>query len=228
MKKLKVELGKSGNNKPFIYNPIETPNLLIASKNNEKNIVLDHIINTLIKNNTKTNIQIALIDYENKNYAYLENDKHLFLSISHDKDFTNNLLKFLTTLKTTRQFLLKKCGVKNIEKYNRQEKNKLNHMFLIVDELEFLYKHNQIKQLLNLCNSARAYGIFIILATNNPTKKVITSNIKDVFLDTISFNLKSKEDLKWITGMPNPPTITKNEFLAVRPLFDDENIKFKL
>lgn len=228
MTKLKVELGKSSNNKPFIYNPLETPNLLITSNNYEKNIVLNQLINTLIKNNSKTSVQIALIDYENKNYSFLENDKHLFLPISHDKDFTDNLLKFLTTLKTNRQFLLKKCNVHNIEQYNKQENNKLSYVFLIVDEFEFLHKHNQIEQLLNLLNTARACGIFIIIATNNPSKKVITSNIKVNFIDTISFKLKSQEDLKWITDISNPPNLTQNEFLAIRPLYDDESIIFEL
>ena len=82
--------------------------------------------------------------------------------------------------------------------------------------------------MLNLLNTARACGIFIIIATNNPSKKVITSNIKVNFIDTISFKLKSQEDLKWITDISNPPNLTQNEFLAIRPLYDDESIIFEL
>lgn len=89
---------------------------------------------------------------------------------------------------------VKKAGVTNIHFINTQFKYKL----LVIDEFAEIKDKEIIEKVNRLLRLARFAGIYVIIATQRPTVKVIPGNLKANIPGRISFKMPSKTDSQTI------------------------------
>jgi S-DNA-T family DNA segregation ATPase FtsK/SpoIIIE len=100
--------------------------------------------------------------------------------------------------------LCKQCGVRNIESFNNrtisedeaeETPKRLPYILCIIDELAdlMMVAHNDIETpIARIAQMARAVGIHLVLATQRPSREVITGLIKANFPTRISFKVSSR------------------------------------
>ena len=95
----------------------------------------------------------------------------------------------------------------NIEEYNKRHKNKLSYNFLIFDEADFVLQHSSslgptadtmrlfVK---DLASMARSVGIYVIIASQKPSKANIDTTIKSNLSARIALRVGSLMDSRMI------------------------------
>ena len=101
-----------------------------------------------------------------------------------DLDKANNMMKWLVSEMLRRYELLEDLGYKNIASYNKSSKNKMSYEVAIIDEFADIMTSDKERAaefencIIRISQLARAVGIHLVIATQNPIGEVITSNIK--------------------------------------------------
>lgn len=104
------------------------------------------------------------------------------------------LTMILTEIKE-RMKLFNKAGVRKLTAYNQIAKQKLNYIFMVIDEYAELKNSDEGKDYEDLLQSilqmGRAAGVRCIAATQRPTVDCISGTIKAVFTDRLAFAVSS-------------------------------------
>ena len=139
-------------------------------------------------------------------------------------DKADKILRSLCIEMDQRYELLSKASVPNIKTYNEKYRNRrlrpdeghrfLPYMVTIIDEYadltipagreeESRYISREITEsIIRLAQKGRAVGIHIILATQRPSKKVITDSIKATFPTRIAVRTMTRTDSRVILDSP--------------------------
>jgi S-DNA-T family DNA segregation ATPase FtsK/SpoIIIE len=102
---------------------------------------------------------------------------------------------------------LREAGVKNIQQYNQKHPHdKWAYQVVVIDEFSDLMcvDDSVEKFVLRLGQKARAAGIHVIIATQKPSKDVVTSVIKSNMVTRIGFTCKTHNDYMTIFGRTIP------------------------
>lgn len=142
--------------------------------------------------------QVMLIDLKMSEYAYLENEVLLITELKQADEALTRLVQEMRK----RQMLLKKSRCVDIKRYNKNHRDKLSYIVLIIDELAELKlraAQDNLETLLRLC---RASGIIIIAATQRPSScmfaKKSFGDSKANFSGRLCFQVNSEIDKKII------------------------------
>ena len=212
-----------GNN---IYGDLaKMPHMLVAGTTGSgKSVFLNGVITSLLMRNTPDDLQLYLIDpkmVEFKRFSKLHYVKYVT-----DTQKAINLLSSLCTEMDRRYSVMANAGCRNLDEYNqRNPDSRLPKMILVIDEMadmmEGAYKKAVESNIVRLAQKARACGIHMVLATQRPTVKVISGQIKAniptrvclsvmsrtdsmVVLDQIGAeNLQGHGDMLYLDGMNN-------------------------
>lgn len=242
-KKTLVPIGKDveGNN---IYGDIsKMPHMLVAGATGSgKSVFINGIISSLLARNTPYDMKMILIDpkmVEFRTYAELEYVKYI--------TDTNKAIQILSQLcqemdKRYAKMAEKRC--RNIDTYNEMNpKYRMPKIILVIDEMADMmvdkkYGKQVEKNIIRLAQKARACGIHMILATQRPSKEVVTGLIKAnipcrvclsvmsrtdsmIMLDQIGAeNLQGNGDMLYLDGLNN-----KEPRRLQAGLITDEEIK---
>lgn len=212
-----------GNN---IYGDLaKMPHMLVAGTTGSgKSVFLNGIITSLLMRNTPDDLQLFLIDpkmVEFRRYSKLHYVKYVT-----DTSQAISLLSQLCNEMDKRYSIMANAGCREIDDYNRRNpQNRLPKMVLVIDEvadmMESSFKKSVESNIVRLAQKSRACGIHMILATQRPTVKVISGQIKAniptrvclsvmsrtdsmVVLDQIGAeNLQGHGDMLYLDGMNN-------------------------
>lgn len=212
-----------GNN---VYGDLaKMPHMLVAGTTGSgKSVFLNGLITSLLMRNTPDDLQLFLIDpkmVEFKRFSKLHYVKYVT-----DTQKAIGLLSKLCKEMDRRYAVMANAGCRNIDdfnKYNPQER--LPKLVLVIDEMADMMEGKSGKMvesnIVRLAQKARACGIHMVLATQRPTVKVISGQIKAnipcrvclsvmsrtdsmVVLDTIGAeNLQGHGDMLYLNGMDN-------------------------
>jgi len=169
------------------------PHLLVGgTTGGGKSNFLNYIIQSLLRQN----VDLVLIDpeeFELANYAGLPNVDFIGDG-EKGKEIIRALHKKMTRAKDV--FLLK--GVKNITEFNNLPGvERMKMKVVIIDELGFFEGdkelHNEIKE---VASRGRKWGVHLILATQRPSKEVITPIIKSCIPASIAFRVSDENNSK--------------------------------
>lgn len=176
-KGFELAIGADIYGKPYYFDIRKAPHLLVAGASGSgKSVFLNSIISQLA---TLDNVDLHLFDpkivelarFSEKAKEYYTDVEDVYLALDGLIDEMNK-----------RYQKFRDSGARNIEEYT----DKMNYKFVIIDEFGDLtvgsnYGKEISKTLLILAQKARAAGIHLIIATQRPSAKIITGDIKANF-----------------------------------------------
>ena len=201
------------------------PHMLVAGTTGSgKSVFLNGLITSLLMRNTPDDLQLFLIDpkmVEFRRFSQLHYVKYVT-----DTKKAINLLSKLCKEMDRRYAVMANAGCRDLDDYNkRNPEYRLPKLVLVIDEMadmmESSYKKSVESNIVRLAQKARACGIHMVLATQRPTVKVISGQIKAnipcrvclsvmsrvdsmVVLDqTGAENLQGHGDMLYLDGMNN-------------------------
>ncbi len=202
--RLALALGKGAGGEAVAGDLSKMPHLLIAGATGSgKTVCLDTVVASLLMYNTPYDVKFVMIDPKRVELTSFNSIPHLASPVIVDTDKALSALRWLNLEMDNRYQKLAGVSQRNIEGYNknRQGKDKMPFLVLIVDELADLMMAggDEVERILcRLAQLARAVGIHLVVATQRPSVDVVTGLIKANFPTRISFAVTSQVDSRTI------------------------------
>ena len=218
---LPMALGKTITNEVFMVDLVKIPHLLVAGATGQgKSVGLNAIITSLLYKKHPNELKFVLVDPKKVEFSiYNKIAPHYMAALPENEDepIITDVQKVVRTLNSLcklmdhRYDLLKKAQVKKIDEYNEkfiQRRLRLTdghdympYVVVIIDEFGDLImtagKEIELP-IARIAQLARAVGIHMIIATQRPTTKIITGNIKANFPGRMAFRVASQIDSRTI------------------------------
>ena len=234
--KLTLALGKTIHGEPFMTDLAAMPHLLIAgSTGTGKSVGLNAMLTSILYRATPDDVRMIMIDPKRLELGMYEDIPHLMTPVVVDPKKASNALRWAVREMEERYKTLAAFGVRNIEQYNRNVRQMIEHkeasdpepprplafIVVVVDELAdlMMVAGNEVEEsIARLAQMARAVGIHLILATQRPSVDVITGLIKANLPARISFRVSSKIDSRTILdGNGAEQLLGKGDMLFLPP-----------
>jgi len=160
----------------------KAPHILIGGGTGSgKSTAVHGFICSLIKHNNANQLRFIMIDPKRVELNYYRNLEHLLCPPITDPQDAVAMLNAVADHMDKRYSLLEQETARDIESYNKRSRQKLPYIVIIIDELADLMlasKGTCEKALVRLAQKARAVGIHLLLATQQPKSEIVTSLIK--------------------------------------------------
>ena len=216
--RLPLALGKDITGKIVVSDLQRMPHLLLAgSTGTGKSVSINAMILSLLFHCRPDQVKMILIDPKRLETGLYQDIPHLLVPVVTEPKIAQNALRWAVTEMENRYKKLAKRGVRTLEAYNEQVKQRplpgmtaededddrepLPYIVIVIDELADLMMtaaREVEESITRLAQMARAVGIHLILATQRPSVDVITGLIKANFPARISFRVASKVDSRTI------------------------------
>lgn len=210
---LPLIIGRTINTDNFIVDLTKQPHILIAGATGQgKSVLLNVMITSLLYKKHPAELKLILIDTHILEFnLYSSIEKHYLAKIPDSKkavisDISRVVKTFQSVCKEMddRYELLLLANTRSLQDYNKKFKERrlsplnghryLPYIVIVIDEYFDLIMSAGIEieqPLIRLTRKAHTIGIHIILATQRPTKDIITGDLKSNFPVRIAFNVAS-------------------------------------
>lgn len=204
-----ILLGKAVNGDYVMADLTKMPHCIIAGATGSgKSVCINTIVMSILFNANPDQIKLLMIDPKKVELTPYSNLPHMIAPVITEPHEACGALRWLVKEMENRYEILKLLGVRNIEGFNNRQVNKafeeslkkeipekMPYMVGIVDELAdlMMVASSDIETpIARIAQMARAVGIHLILATQRPSREVITGLIKANFPTRISFKVASR------------------------------------
>lgn len=218
---LPLALGKTITNEVFMVDLAKIPHLLVAGATGQgKSVGLNAIITSLLYKKHPNELKFVLVDPKKVEFSIYHKISDHFMACLPENDeepIITDVTKVVRTLNSLcalmdhRYDLLKNAGAKNLREYNDKFINHrlditkghdyMPYIVVIIDEFGDLImtagKEIELP-IARIAQLARAVGIHMVIATQRPTTKIITGNIKANFPGRMAFRVSSQIDSRTI------------------------------
>ena len=218
---LPMALGKTITNEVFMVDLAKLPHLLVAGATGQgKSVGLNAIITSLLYKKHPNELKFVLVDPKKVEFSiYNKIAPHYMAALPENEDepIITDVQKVVRTLNSLcklmdhRYDLLKRAGAKKITEYNdkfihhqlplSEGHEYMPYIVVVIDEFGDLImtagKEIELP-IARIAQLARAVGIHMIIATQRPTTKIITGNIKANFPGRMAFRVASQIDSRTI------------------------------
>ncbi len=206
-RELGIALGKDINGATFGADLTRMPHLLIAGATGSgKSVCLNAILACLLLHNSPERLKLVLVDPKRVELTGYNGIPHLITPVVTDIEQVGNVLQWVLREMDMRNLHFMENGVRNIQEYNRKFAGKqLPYIVVVIDELANLMMEaaSDIENsIVRLAQTARAMGIHLIVATQRPSRDVITGTIKGNLPTRIAFAVASYVDSQVILDRP--------------------------
>ncbi|MFD4785176.1 FtsK/SpoIIIE domain-containing protein [Rhodococcus qingshengii] len=179
------------------------PHLLVAGATGSgKSVFLRGLLVELLRARTPDELQLLIVDPKRLDFAPFGSVPHLRGEIINDTD--EALERLQTTLRAEidlRQPILERAGASSAAEYYEAggSLTELPQLVIVIDEFADLVLAGSDRRAFSemiqrYAQLTRAYGIFLVLATQRPSVDVITGSIKANLTARIAFALPSYRD----------------------------------
>ncbi|MCK4720052.1 DUF87 domain-containing protein [bacterium] len=228
---LTVAIAKNLNNRPVLANISKMPHLLVAGQTGSgKSVCLHAIIMSLLYRLTADQLRLILIDPKMVEFGSYEGLPHLLTPVVNDMNDAVNALRWSVQEMRDRYKKLKAARAKNIQLFNQSAPvaDRMPFIVIVIDEMADLMAQEgyEIEACITaLTQLARAVGIHLVLATQRPSVKIITGNIKANIPARVALNVASYTDSRTIIDYKGAETLLGNGDMLYKPIDADSPIR---
>ncbi|MDR0876276.1 MAG: DNA translocase FtsK [Clostridiales Family XIII bacterium] len=210
--KIACALGKNVSGKRIIADLKEMPHLLIAGTTGSgKSVCINSILLSILYRAKPSEVKLILVDpkvVELKSYNDLP---HLLVPVVTDPERAAMALSYAVTLMNDRYRKFSEHNVRNLESFNDKMRGEglyeevLPQIVIVIDELSDLMMVASAKvqeSISRLAAMARAAGMHLIVATQQPLASILTSVIKANIPSRIAFAVSSNSASRVILDNP--------------------------
>ena len=204
-----ILLGKAVNGDYVMSDLSKMPHCIIAGATGSgKSVCINTIIMSIVMNARPDQIKLIMVDPKKVELTPYTKLPHMLAPVITEPQGAAAALGWLVKEMEKRYDILKLVGVRNIDSFNKRVVNKeledgfnqeipvfMPFIVGIIDELAdlMMVASNDIETpIARIAQMARAVGIHLILATQRPSREVITGLIKANFPTRISFKVASR------------------------------------
>ena len=179
------------------------PHLLIGGTTGSgKSVCVNTIITNLIARNHPDAVKFILIDPKQVELTAYKDIPNLLCPIITSPAMAASKLSEVCQIMDNRYHTLANAGYRNIDDYNK-EQFRMPYIVVVIDELADLMltsKASVEESIVRIAQKARACGIHLIVATQEPTVKVVTGLIKANMPSRIAFKTATSKESVVILG----------------------------
>lgn len=204
-----ILLGKAVNGDYVMSDLTKMPHCIIAGATGSgKSVCINTIVMSILMSARPDEIKLIMVDPKKVELTPYTRLPHMLAPVITEPQGACAALNWLVKEMETRYEIFKLIGARNIETFNtrtidkeleasldREVPVKLPYIVGIIDELAdlMMVASNDIETpIARIAQMARAVGIHLILATQRPSREVITGLIKANFPTRISFKVASR------------------------------------
>ncbi len=214
--KIIMALGKDISGEPFSMDLAKAPHLMIAGQTGSgKSVCINALMASMLFSKTPDELRMILVDPKAVELKMYENIPHLLAPVITKPEVAIQALQWLCYEMDRRTEVLAKAKVRNLLGFNEKfeagelpedvpeedRSHRMAFIVVIIDEMAdlMMVAGKEIeKNVSRLAAKARAVGIHLVLATQRPSVKVITGNIKANLPTRISFKVASQVDARTV------------------------------
>ena len=202
-------LGKTVSGEEVMCDLTKMPHCIIAGATGSgKSVCINTIIMSIIMNLSHEEVKLILIDPKKVELTFFSKLPHLIAPVITEPSGAYAALQWIVKEMQYRYEVLKRIGVRNISAFNKRKidsvfeesldcevPEKFHFIVCIIDEFADLMMTSSADletPIARIAQMARAVGIHLILATQRPSREVITGLIKANFPTRISFKVSSR------------------------------------
>lgn len=222
---LPVVLGETDEGKRLWVDLSEHPHTLVAGTTGSgKSVFLRTILANLahLQSTGARDIEVYLVDPKVVEFNSYEKLNKLIASVTYTYDKTLSMLKILRRKMEARYKAMAQYGIQSIRE--------MPHLFpqtvIIIDEVADLMlqdkkTHEFETGIVKLAQKARAAGIYLVLATQRPSKDVLTGLIKANFPARVCCKVSSRVDSQVVLDSPGAESLLgRGDAILQSPIYD--------
>jgi DNA segregation ATPase FtsK/SpoIIIE, S-DNA-T family len=212
---LPIVLGQDVDGKAYVANLAKMPHLLVAGTTGSgKSVGINTFVMSLLLNLRPDEVKFLMIDPKGNEFNIYEGIPHLLLPVVVDSKKAAKSLQWAVNEMEDRFHKLAENMVRDIEEYNKKVESinrnlksedhfmsKMPFIVVVIDEFADLMmvagKDVEVA-VSRIAQKARAVGIHLIVATQRPTRDVVTGLIKGNLPVRIAFRVASSLDSRTI------------------------------
>jgi len=204
-----IVLGKTVSGENVITDLTKMPHCIIAGATGSgKSVCINTMIISILMNARPDEIKLLMVDPKKVELTSYTSLPHMIAPVITEAHGAYAALSWLVKEMQNRYDILKQLGVRNIASFNTRSINKeleaslnisipekIPYIVAIIDEFADLMMASSSDletPIARIAQMARAVGIHLILATQRPSREVITGLIKANFPTRISFKVASR------------------------------------
>lgn len=242
---LPVAIGRTFEDKVKVFDLAKAPNLLIAGATKQgKTVAINAVVASLLYSKHPSELKFVFIDPKGFEYSSYRRIKDSYLAMVPGEEpvvkTPNQAEKVLASLcleMDRRCELLRNTGSTDIRAYNSSTSESLPYIVTIIDEYADLaipvrrdkvsrnISQNITESIIRLSQKGSAVGIHIILATQRPSKKVITDSLKANFLVRIAVRTMTRTDSRVILDSPGAENLAGGGDMIFKVGIETERIQ---
>ena len=195
---LPIALGADAGGESVAMDLAALPHMMIAgSTGSGKSVCINSIIASFLLTKPPDQLRMLMVDPKQVELTPFNGIPHLVVPVIKDVDDVSPMLKGLVREMNRRYKAMSEIGVRNITGYNGKSKEPMPYLVLIVDELADLMMvggQDVEHSLMRLAQMGRASGIHLVLATQRPSRQVVTGLLKANIPAKVSFAVANQVD----------------------------------
>lgn len=178
------------------------PNLLISGTTGSgKSVCINTIITSILFKSTPDEVKFVMVDTKGTNLNYYNGIPHLLIPVIDSAERAISALDWAYRESITRFHAFAEVGAVDIKSYNAKGTCLMPQILIIIDDFSDLMavrpKETE-EALIRLTRVSRQAGIHIVISTQRPSSKIITSAVKANFPSRIAFSTVSAIDSRVI------------------------------
>lgn len=196
---LTLPMGKDTVGDPVVIDLTTLPHLLIGGTTGSgKSSCINSFICGLLMRVTPQQVRLLLVDPKRVELIAYDGIPHLLHPVVTDPKMALRLLLWAVQEMERRYTILAENGIRDIYSYNSNNTvsgDRIPYVVIIIDELADLMMTapGEIEgAIIRLAQKARAVGIHLIVATQRPSKEIVTGVLKSNFPGRIAFHVMQK------------------------------------
>jgi energy-coupling factor transporter ATP-binding protein EcfA2 len=195
---------------------LETGHVLVGGESGSgKSTWLHAMLVALLSAHTPDKLQVALADPKQVEFQVYRDAPHLFAPVTTETGEVTALTGALLDELDRRRARFAEVGARNLINYCHLTGESLPLALLVVDEvtdmaLEAGLKSPFYKDLIRLVSKGRAFGLVVVLATQNPKAEVLNTLIRGNMSTRVAFRVATANHSRTILGMSGAEKIPRS------------------